>query len=51
MVDFQLDEMQEMLKELAHEFAVEEIRPNAEHWDLILSIQKMRLMLHMKWAC
>ena len=34
MVDFQLDEMQEMLKELAHEFAVEEIRPNAEHWDL-----------------
>ena len=34
MVDFQLDEMQEMLRELAHEFAVDEIRPNAEHWDL-----------------
>ena len=34
MVDFQLDEMQEMLRDLAHEFAVEEIRPNAEHWDL-----------------
>jgi len=33
MVNFQLDEMQEMLKELAHEFAVEEIRPHAEHWD------------------
>ena len=33
MVDFQLDEMQTMLKELAHEFAVDEIRPNAEHWD------------------
>jgi|TARA_B110000196_G_C21112662_1_gene648680 acyl-CoA dehydrogenase len=33
MVNFQLDEMQEMLKELAHEFAVDEIRPNAEHWD------------------
>ncbi|MDP6869146.1 MAG: acyl-CoA dehydrogenase family protein [Candidatus Poseidoniaceae archaeon] len=33
MVDFQLDEMQEMLRELAHEFAVDEIRPNAEHWD------------------
>ena len=34
MVDFQLDEMQEMLRELAHQFALEEIRPNAEHWDL-----------------
>ena len=34
MVDFQLDEMQQMLRELAHEFAVDEIRPNAEHWDL-----------------
>jgi len=33
MVNFQLDGMQEMLKELAHEFAVDEIRPNAEHWD------------------
>ena len=33
MVNFQLDEMQEMLRELAHEFAVDEIRPNAEHWD------------------
>ena len=34
MVDFQLDEMQLMLRELAHEFAVDEIRPKAEHWDL-----------------
>ena len=33
MVDFQLDEMQAMLKELAHEFAQDEIRPKAEHWD------------------
>lgn len=33
MVNFQLDEMQEMLKKLAHEFSVEEVRPNAEHWD------------------
>ena len=33
MVNFQLDEMQEMLRELAQEFAIEEIRPNAEHWD------------------
>jgi len=33
MVNFQLDEMQEMLRELAREFAIEEIRPNAEHWD------------------
>ena len=33
MVNFQLDEMQEMLRELAHEFAIDEIRPNAEHWD------------------
>ena len=29
MVDFQLDEMQAMLKELAHEFAQDEIRPHA----------------------
>ncbi len=33
MVNFQLDEMQVMLRELAHDFAVDEIRPNAEHWD------------------
>jgi acyl-CoA dehydrogenase len=33
MVDLQLDEMQEMLRDLAQGFAVEEIRPNAEHWD------------------
>ena len=33
MVDFQLDEMQEMLRDLAHEFAVDEVRPHAEHWD------------------
>ena len=33
MVNFQLDEMQEMLRELAREFAIEEVRPNAEHWD------------------
>ena len=33
MVDFQLDEMQEMLRDLAREFAMEEIRPHAEHWD------------------
>ena len=33
MVDFQLDEMQEMLRELAREFAQDEIRPHAEHWD------------------
>jgi acyl-CoA dehydrogenase len=25
--------MQEMLRELAREFAIEEVRPNAEHWD------------------
>ena len=33
MVNFKLDEMQEGLKELAHEFAIEEIRPHAEKWD------------------
>ena len=33
MVNFQLDEMQEGLKELAHDFAIDEIRPKAEHWD------------------
>jgi acyl-CoA dehydrogenase len=34
MVDFQLDEMQEMLRELAHDFSLEEVRPHAEHWDM-----------------
>ncbi|MDP6907112.1 MAG: acyl-CoA dehydrogenase family protein [Candidatus Thalassarchaeaceae archaeon] len=33
MVDFKLSEEQEMLRELAHEFAQENIRPMAEHWD------------------
>jgi len=31
MVDFQLDEMQAMLKELAHEFARDEVRPHADN--------------------
>lgn len=33
MVALDLDEMQQMLQELAHQFALDEIRPNAEHWD------------------
>ena len=33
MVDLTLSEEQEMLRELAHEFAKESIRPRAEHWD------------------
>lgn len=33
MVDLTLSEEQEMLRELAHEFANERIRPQAEHWD------------------
>jgi len=33
MVEFKLDEMQEMLRDLANEFALEEVRPHAEHWD------------------
>jgi acyl-CoA dehydrogenase len=33
MVDFRLSEEQEMLRELAHEFAAETVRPMAEHWD------------------
>ena len=33
MVDFKLDEVQEMLRELAHQFAEDEIRPHAEKWD------------------
>jgi acyl-CoA dehydrogenase len=33
MVDLTLSEEQEMLRELAHEFAKDSIRPNAEHWD------------------
>jgi len=33
MVDLTLSEEQEMLRELAHEFAKENIRPLAEHWD------------------
>ena len=34
MVGLELDEMQQMLRDLAREFAMEEVRPNAEHWDL-----------------
>ena len=33
MVEFGLSEEQEMLRELAHEFARDTVRPNAEHWD------------------
>jgi len=33
MVALDLDEMQQMLQELAHQFALDEIRPNAKHWD------------------
>ena len=33
MVEFILSEEQEMLRELAHEFARDTVRPNAEHWD------------------
>jgi len=34
MVDLSLDEMQEMLRQLAHQFCIDEERPNAEHCDL-----------------
>ena len=33
MVNFNLDDMQEGLRDLAREFALDEIRPKAEHWD------------------
>ena len=33
MVDFTLSEEQQMLQELAHEFATDNVRPMAEHWD------------------
>ena len=33
MVDFTLSEEQQMLRELANEFATENVRPHAEHWD------------------
>ena len=33
MVDFTLSEEQQMLQEFAHEFAIENVRPMAEHWD------------------
>jgi len=33
MVDFSLSEEQEMLRDLAHDFARDELRPHAEHWD------------------
>ena len=33
MVDFTLSEEQQMLQELAHEFATDNVRPHAEHWD------------------
>ena len=34
MVDLSLDEMQDMLRQLAHQFSVDEVRPNAEQWDM-----------------
>lgn len=33
MVDFTLSEEQQMLRELAHEFARDNVRPNGEYWD------------------
>ena len=33
MVNFELDDIQVGLRDLAREFALDEIRPNAEHWD------------------
>ena len=33
MADFRLSEEQEMLRELAHEFSRDSVRPHAEHWD------------------
>ena len=51
MVNFVLDEMQEMLKELAHEFARDEIRPMQNTGTLIRNIQRMQSWLHMKWVC
>ena len=33
MVEFSLSEEEEMLRDLAHEFAETELRPNSEHWD------------------
>jgi len=33
MADFRLSEEQEMLRELAHEFSRNSVRPHAEHWD------------------
>ena len=33
MVEFELSEDQEMMRELAREFANEELIPNAEKWD------------------
>ena len=51
MADFQLDEMQAMLKELAHEFAQDEIRPNAEHWDETAHYPKETIQAATRWAC
>jgi len=33
MVNFELTDEQQMLRELARDFANEEIKPNAAHWD------------------
>ena len=33
MVNFELTDEQRMLQELARDFANEEIKPNASHWD------------------
>lgn len=48
MVEFTLSEEQEMLRELAHEFARDTVRPNAEHWKLIRNFQlkQLRKLMH-----
>ena len=51
MVDFQLDEMQAMLKELANEFARDEIRPHAEHWDETHITPRKRFRQLTRWVC
>ena len=33
MVDFRLSETQQMLRDLAHGFATDHVRPRSEHWD------------------
>ena len=51
MVDFQLDEMQAMLKELANEFARDEVRPKLNTGTKLHTTPRKRFRQLTRWVC